>query len=451
MPRPGGKSAVAIGARWLVALAAIGASPKLSSASPEDIFGFGARSAALGSTGAASAEGYEAVYANPALLTYAHDTKLTLGMMGADFELSTRHAGTSTRAREDRLLGSLIGATLPIPLGGVMKDRLTLGFGFFTPFNLIVRGHILYPETPQFLLPDRSQSVAVQAGLGVDLSWWDGRRRSEGLHVGGGFAALAALAGDVLVGVDGTGKIGSSVSDSLIAAYAPTVGASMDIARGWRVGATFRGALVGRFDVQIVVKDLGAITVPPLQISGVAQYDPWQIQTELARTMGPLRGAISLTYKHWSAYPGPPEATVRCPTDPDTGKVDPCGALVPPAPHYHDTVVPRLGLEYEIDPRPGVAMRVRGGYAFEPTPSPKQRREPNLFDESRSVVTFGYGLAVAPPILTGLDIDFFGQVHVLHGRDHVKDASVAPDNPGAPVTSTSGFVLSGGTQVGVAF
>lgn len=423
-----------------------------ATASPEDVLGFGARTGALGATGAASAEGYEAVYANPALLTYSHDVKLHLGLVGADFELSTKLGKRpSTAAPYDRLAGSLIGATLPIPLGGVMKDRLTLGFAFFTPFNLIVRGHILYPEKPQFLLPDRTQSVAVQAGLGIDLSWWDGRRRSEGLHVGGGFAALAALAGDVLVAVDGTGKIGSSVSDTLVAAYAPVVGASMDVAKGYRVGAVFRGQLVGRFDVQILVKDLGAITVPPLQISGVAQYDPWQIQAELARTAGPLRGAISLTYKHWSAYPGPPEATVRCPTDPETGKVDPCGALVPPAPHYHDTVVPRLGLEYVIPARSGVEMMARAGYAFEPTPAPKQHREPNLFDESRSMITFGYGVAIRPPILAGLDIDAFCQVHVLHGRDHVKDASVAAENPGAPSTSTSGFVLAGGTQVGVAF
>jgi long-chain fatty acid transport protein len=421
-------------------------------ASPEDIFGFGARSAGMAATGAASAEDYEAVYKNPALLTYSHDARLHLGVMGADFELATAVGGRApARASNDRLLGTFIGATLPIPLEGVMKDRFTLGFAFFTPTNLIVRGHILYPERPQFLLPDRTQSVAVQAALGIDVSWWRGRSRSEGLHVGGGFAALAALAGDVLVAVDGTGKIGSSVSDTLVAAYAPIVGASFDLGRSYRVGTTFRGALVGRFDVQIVVKDLGAITVPPLQISGVAQYDPWQIETEIARTRGPLRAALSLTYKHWSAYPGPPEATVRCPTDPDTGKVEECGALVPPPPRFHDTVVPRLGVEYEIPLRDGVTTRVRGGYAFEPTPAPKQHREANLYDESRSIFAWGAGLSVRPPLLEGLDLDVFGQAQVIHGRDHEKDPGIPATNPGAPLTRTSGFVLAAGTQVGVSF
>ena len=61
----------------------------------------------------------------------------------------------------------------------------------------------------------------------------------------------------------------------------------------------------------IIVQDLGAITVPPLEISGIAQYDPHQLTAEFARTAGPLRGALSLTWKHWSGYPGAPEATVR--------------------------------------------------------------------------------------------------------------------------------------------
>ncbi len=443
---------MAFGASVGALSAALGIAPRDASASPEDIFGFGARSSALAATGAASAQGYEAVYANPALLTYSHDIKLTLGVVGAVFELKTKvGAGPSTRAPTDRLAGSLIGATLPIPFGGVMKDRLTLGFGFFTPSNLIVRGHILYPETRQFLLPDRAQSVAVQAGLGIDLSWWKGRRRSEGLHVGGGFAALAALAGSVLVGVDGTGKIGSSVSDSLVASYAPVVGASLDLAHDYRIGATFRGVLEARFDVQILVKDLGAINVPPLHISGVAQYDPWQLQIEFARVRGPLRGALSLTYKHWSQYPGPPKATVVCPIDPDTGMVDACSALVPPRPLFHDTVVPRVGVEYAIVLKEGIEMDLRAGYAFEPTPAPRQRREPNLFDEARSTVSLGYGLDVKPPVMAGLSVDFFAQMQVLHGRDHVKDASVGADNPGAPMVATSGFVLAGGTQLGVAF
>src|SRR5262249_55474582 len=156
---------------------------------------------------------------------------------------------------------------------------------------------------------------------------------SHGVRVGGGFAALAALSGSVLVATDASGRIGTTVDDTLVASYGPIVGASVDLGEAWRIGLTFRGVLAGRFNVVITVKDLGALTVPPLNISGVAQYDPWQLSLEVAHARGPWKLAAGLTYKHWSAYPGLPEATVRC-VDPITGKpvTEDCNPLTPPPP-----------------------------------------------------------------------------------------------------------------------
>src|SRR4029078_9579028 len=102
------------------------------------------------------------------------------------------------------------------------------------------------------------------------------------------------------VASDATGRFGAVVEDPLVASYGPIVGASYDIGDAYRVGLTFRGELVGRFNVIIQVKDLGGIVAPPLNISGVAQYDPWQIALEFARVKGPWRLALGATYKHWS-------------------------------------------------------------------------------------------------------------------------------------------------------
>ncbi len=195
------------------------------------------------------------------------------------------------------------------------------------------------------------------------------------MRIGGGFAALAALSGTVLVATDSSGRIGTTVNDTLVASYGPIVGASYDIDDAWRIGLAFRGTLEGRFNVVITVMDLGTIMVPPLNISGVAQYDPWQIALEVARARGPWKFAISATYKHWSAYPGLAEPTVRCPTtDPTTGMpfTGPCNVLTPPAPGYHDTVVPRAGVERSFAPAPRVDVHVRGGAFFEPSPAPAQ-------------------------------------------------------------------------------
>jgi long-chain fatty acid transport protein len=437
----------------LCAAAAIAAASSAARASPEDVFGYGARASALGATGAADGEGYEAVHANPALLSLARDRRLTLGMLAAIFDLQAGGLGAerglsarSPQASTDRRLsypplrGGVIGATLPIPFGGVLKDRITLGLGFFTPFDVVVRGRILYPETPQFLLADRVQSVAVQAGLGADIG--------HGLRLGGGFSALAALTGSVLVATDTSGRVGTVVEDTLVASYAPIAGATYDLG-AYRVGAALRGELKGRFNVVITVKDLGEITVPPLNISGLAQYDPLQIALEVARVRGDWRASIGVTYKHWSAYPGPAEATVRCPdTDPDTGEpfTDPCDPLVPEDPGFSDTVVPRVGVERVLPLRPSVTAKLRAGAFFEPSPAPAQTGASNLYDNHRLAFTLGYGLSAGP-----VNLDLFSQAHILLPRSHAKDATVPADNPGAPAVETRGFIFAGGLTAGVAF
>jgi long-chain fatty acid transport protein len=422
----------------LAAHGVLAAAPAL--ASPEDVLGFGPRSIAMGSTGAAGSEGYESVYGNPALLSTARSRQLSLGFVGAVFDL---HAKEKIAAGP--LHGSVIGATLPLPFGGVLKDRIAIGLGFFAPTDLVVRGRILDPEKAQVPLADRVQSVAVQAGIGIDFG--------HGIRAGGGFAALAALSGSVLVATDASGRIGTVVKDTLVASYGPIIGLSYDIGDAWRIGATFRGALVGRFNVVILVKDLGALTVPPLNISGIAQYDPWQIALEFARIKGPWRFAAGTTFKRWSAYPGLSEATVRCPLlDPDSGRAftDACGALVPDKPEYSDILVARAGVERAFEPAQGVSMRARAGVFFERSPAPSQTKLANVYDNARGAISAGYGLALGPPF-PALDLDLFSQLQWLLPREHVKKASIPASNAGAPRASVSGLLASFGMTVGARF
>ena len=419
-----------------IALAlALGAS-RPAQASPEDLFGFGPHASAMGGTGAAAAQGFEAVHGNPALLSLEHERSLTLGFQAARFDLHADGPNAPGAMSVDPMQGVLIGAVLPIPFGGALERRVTLGFGFFTPTGVVVRGKILYPEKPSYaLLADRAQSVAVQAGLGADLGY--------GVRVGAGFAALAAIAGDVVVATNASGQIGTTVDDQLVAAYGPIVGATYDLGAGYRVGATYRGVLQGRFAVTIRVYDLGSITVPPFNIAGVAQYDPWQVQGEVVKDAGPWRFVAGATFKRWSAYPGAPEPTVLCPDEqPD------CKALRPSAPGFHDTIVPRVGLDRRFDDTGNGTMHLRFGAFYEPSPAPAQTREGNLLDDDRVALTLGGGLELprAP-----LFFDVFAQAHYLVPRTTVKDADVSPDNAGAPSVKTHGTVLMAGMTAGVRF
>ncbi len=404
-------------------------------ASPQNVVGFGARSIALGGTGTASSEGADAVYSNPSLLSASRATELQLGFQGAVFSLSAKGLGAPPSASAERYRATTIGAVLPLPFGGLLKDRVALGLGFVTPTDVVVRARILYPERVQFPLPDRTQSVAVQGGFGLALG--------HGVRVGGGFAALAALRGTVLVQTDASGRVGTQVEDTLVASYAPSAGLSWESAGGrYRLGAAFRGALVGRFNVVIRAENLGSLTIPPLNIAGVAQYDPWQLAFEAARTQGAWRVALGATYAHWSSYPGPAEATVRCEDAPEPG-LD-CAAPKPPSPGYRNVVTPRIGVERRLDLASTARLALRAGYAFEPTPVPEQTGVRNTFDADRSVVSCGWGVHFER---IPVGFDGFAQVHYVHEREHRK---VVED--GAPATGnvvTAGHVLAGGLSVTV--
>jgi len=407
-------------------------------ASPQDVLGFGPRASAMAGSGVAIGRGFETVYTNPSLLVLSKHAELDLGIVGATFDLEANGPlGT------DGLAAGILGGVLPLPLPDPIGQRFVLGFGFLTPFDLVVRSRILYPETPQFFLPDAVESIAAIVGMGVDIGW--------GVHIGGGFEALAALSGSVLVSVDSTGQLGAVVQDTLVANYAPIAGASVEIPGGYRVGLTFRGSLEGRFDVRIDIKDLGQITVPPIFVSGVAQYDPLTLETEFARVEGPIKGSLGIGWRHWSAYPGLAEATVRCPLDTETFDRPICGALRPLDPKFSDTVVMRAGIEGSLALRTGLDLDLRAGYAFESAPAPEQTGEANLFAEARSVIGAGAGVNVGEPWLSGLHADVFGQAGVVHGRTHEKDSTVSSSNAGAPSIETGGTMFAAGAAAGVAF
>jgi long-chain fatty acid transport protein len=449
-------------ARALVVLALAALPASSASASPEDIFGYGPRSTAMAGTGAASSDDYEAAYTNPALLSRLRLKTLVIGYQDATFNLHANGPGLPGSIGYDPATGILIGIGLPVPFGGVLKDRVGLGIDFYTPSSLLVRGNIPYPETPQYvLLPDRAQTLAIRAGIGLDLGY--------GIRVGGGFGALAELDGSVVVSTSSTGGVGSTVQDQLVAVYAPTFGATFDVpvllGHPFRVGVTYRGQLEARFAVDIDATKLSTLNIPVLNISGIAQFDPAEVAFEAAYDTKPFTVAVGATYKKWSAYPGPLEPTTTCPP-----ALLACAALPTPNVTFHDTVVPRIGVERTLLLSQRARLHLRAGYAFEPTPSPGETPssqaidaksnmlvnvQTRYFDASRNIFAFGTGIEIPP-----VTLDAYGQVHVLVPRTITLDtATPAPTSFGAvpplggPSTTAElgGTVLACGVTLGVKF
>lgn len=442
--------------RWAI-LAATGLWAPRALASPEDIFGYGPRSIATAGTGTSTSSDFEAAYTNPALLSRIRRPRLALGTLDANFDEVASGDGLPGRVEDRAAHGVDIGVDLPIPLGGVLKDRVSGALAFYTPSDVIVRGRILYPETPQFpLLSDRAQCLAIRMGLGLDLG--------HGVRIGGGFAALAEIVGSVVVATDATGKVGSRIDDQLVATYAPILGASWEHpvalfgAPGTlRVGAVFRGALAARFSVTIDATKLSSLNIPVFNIAGLAQYDPLQAGLEVGWEGAKWKLAVGATWKHWSDYPGPLEPTVPCPSDePD------CGSLQVTSLPFSDTVVPRVGIERTFVLSRTATFHARGGYFFEPTPVPSHlpasqafdvgaqmlvNVPTRFFDADRHVFTAGIGVSLTKPLL--LDVDAFAQAHVLAPRTVTVDAG-EPDGS-ASSANVSGSIFVTGVQVGVGF
>lgn len=364
-------------------------------ATPQDLFGYGARASAMGGTGGAFLDDFSAVHANPAALSRIRGGHLALGYAGAAFGL--RYDGGPVSA--DVGSATMLGVGVELPFGGVLAHRIGFGLGLFNPTELVVRARVQRPEEPQFLvLPDRVQSVAIQVGLGMDLGY--------GVRLGVGASALAGLRGAVIITTDGGGRSSSNIDNQLTGNWAPIAGVSWE--RGpWRVALTYRGALVATFGVTIDARSIG-VPVPILNISGTAQYDPHQLHLEGAWARGPWVVALAVTAKHWSAFERVSEATSEglSPRPPSTG--------------FSDTVVVRAGVErrWDLTDRTGVA--VRAGVFYEPTPAPARTPERAYLDNDRLAVTAGLAMTARVGD-TRFCAEIYGQFHGLVPRTGVAE------------------------------
>lgn len=429
--------------RWAAVFLAVASS---ASASPEDIFGYGPRSQSMAGLGSLSTRSFDAAYLNPASLGGIRERELGFGFQGGVFRLHVDDRNYPT----DGAHGLMVGASTPIPFGGVLRDRFGLAMAIYTPTDVLARGKILYPEREQFpLYPDRTQSIAIRMGLGAKFG---------PVSLGVGVAALAQLLATVVVAADATGKVGSRVEGQLVATYAPTFGASVQTKLSPRLeltnGLVFRGPLDARFEVLIDATKLSSLSFPLLNISGLAQYDPLQVAWEAnLRIEDQWNIAAGVTFKNWSGYPGPFEATVRC----AEGESD-CGALKAPAFSFSNTFVPRVAAEWTHTDEGGLTTKLRGGYFFEPSPLPTElpsqeahtegalRTLPvRVFDGHRHVFAFGGGIRFGKKVPVFLDGSF--QWHLTPSRTfELAPGSVSNDGSPLPsktaVTGGNAFVIS---------
>jgi len=340
--------------------------------------------------------------------------------------------------------GWTIGFVLPLPFGGPLAHRLSVGGAFYTPSRVLLHGDVLFPEVVQLPVLARSQVVSIQAGVGLDL---DGL--VDGLRLGVGASALADLIGTVTVQLDETNAFTSEVETQLLGAYAPILGAQYT--RGpIDLGFVFRGPIESRMSLDVEVRDL-PVTVPLLSVGGLVQYDPATLSLEASwRPRERLRLVAGATWRRWSRWPGPQQRTSK-------------SSNLAPAPDFSDTVSPRVAVEGTVRLHQ-VDLVLRGGYAWEPTPAPPAHLAPGrdstgaprvedgavvqiplrYVDSDRHVLTAGAGIAAELAHGRRVSFDVYGQLQIVAPRTHE-----LPAPGGSAPMESSGVVLAAGWSAGL--
>ncbi len=372
-------------------------------ASSADLFGFGARGIAMGGAVATSSSGASAAYYNPAGLAFAQSPTFTIGYQYAGASLSI----ADNPHPFEPVAGVSLGVGLPLPFGGALKERLSMGLAFIIPEAAVLAAQTPTPSTPHFpLLDSRGQTVTLVTSLGIRLA--------EDLSVGAGVSVLAHLKGSVDAKPDSTGQIGARVRDTLVTDLAPLIGIRYTIGP-CPISLTYRSASRATYDLPVSA-DLGdelPLALPTLSLHGTAQFDPSQVALEIAwQSKTHLLIAAGITYERWSDFENPIAFVATPESYPDQ-----------PPPEFRDTWSLKLGLEAPLELL-ATPITPRLGLAYQPTPAPVQTGYHNYLDNDRMLLSGGLAARFG-----SIELSLAFQLQALVERSATKDPSLTEPYP----------------------
>ena len=405
-------------------------------------FGFGARAIAMGGAYAGLADDISGPYYNPAGMTQRKVVQIGGGYQyikpwmevnGSSFDVKDNHSNS-------------MGVSLPLPLGGWLRNRIFIGMAFFMPWDLVLGLKVPLPGDAQFLLLQNEPRVTtIMPALAVELH--------PAISIGASINLYDDTFGSFNATLTSENTPVLEVNQELIATFNPAVsvhmrpGALWPALEGLGVGLVWRDKFCTEYRFS---PDIFIGTVPLLiDLAAISLYNPRQYVLGLAYRRGLVIGSLDIAYNRWSKIPDPnleAKFDFRIPLIPVT-----FSESAYRNPDFRDTVTPRAGLEYKCYSNESLDFLARAGYYFDPSPVPEQTGETNYMDNDKHVFSFGAGAVLRKVPFIELSypvsIDFFIQYHYMTERSHTKEAwvgSVPPPNPGYPEISAGGHVLAVG-------
>lgn len=382
-------------------------------ASVFDIYGFGARAAAMAGAHAAAAEDYSAVYYNPAALTVHGAPHVGVGLNVVVPRVGIeRDAAASPDAPPDQEPGTNVGVNLGLlfPLGGRIQNRFALGVGLFLPTIQVTRINAVDPQTPHFYrydaLPDK---LVLALGAAFQIH--------ETVSVGVGYQFLGSLTGSADVHLDLLTRrfTRKTLKVDVHADSGVTAGLLVRPLPSLRLAFSFRDELQIDYDLvtRIGIEQVGEIEA---DVSGTSLYTPQQFTWAVAwdpHAQATLTADI--VWARWSRAPDP-AARIELVLDTEPLGFDEIAANSGPVNLAAvDTVDLRVGAEW----RPAEGWAVRAGYGLRPTPLPAQTGYANYVDSDTHQAGLGFGYSFPDPLAmheAPLTVDVSGQLSWLAGR-----------------------------------
>ena len=410
--------------------AALVAGAGAASANPFEVFGAGARGAAMGGAMTATAEDWSALHYNVAAMAF-QDTNMGFGLVtaldNAQIRLKPRPAGydlpnlgtNSAAIPSEFRLRPRVDTQDVIDLSGFFFgmvgsfgiDDLRVGALIFTPVNRLgLQQTHFADEREQYasnqlhfeLLGARQQRQVIMLGA----SW----RLADALSIGAGISFLPKIEGVNRVYLDNPtdqSDIEITLENDQSGRVAPVVGLMVKPAESLRFGLSWRGELFVSFDGVNEIQVRGFQEqgeFPILQsIKVVQNYTPHTFTFGAAFVeQDDLTVSLDATLALWSNY-------LNHQGERDQG--------------FEDTISARLGVEKRLSD----AFELRAGLGFEPTPVPEQVGRTSYVDNDRVVASIGGGHPL--PWMDGqVELSWVMQLHHLVARDPDKASALAyPD------------------------
>ncbi len=379
--------------------------PSIAKASVFELFGASPRSVGLVGALSAGASGGEATFHNPAMLSGASAAQVWVGFSATQFDLGIQTQRPVCTASVLSCSGQYVNGyafrspQIPsnsnglqigwaFPVGGVFRDRLSLGAGLALPNGHLIRIAGADPQSPNFAqyegMPDRL--AFLFAGSWRITDWW---------WVGLGTQVLAVLDARIDLNLDVVNHRmdKAAVQIGLAPRARVTAGTALHPMRQLWLGASYRQRLSLQYQIPTTVAfgqaaslgiDLGHDTLftPDTAHLGVA----WLLADDQLLLLA------DLGYAAWSQAPDPSPYVRLGTSGPlvdafglqsalQVGQDTPQIAL-----HYNDTWTPSLAGEWRLQD-----WRLRLGGQYRPTPAPRALGAFNYLDNNAFVLGAGIG------------------------------------------------------------